>query len=194
MEKITERRCSKCKETKPITEFYRDKYQTGGYSYLCKKCENKKSNKYYHKNQKRKEYIKKSSKRYREHQKRWIKKNKERYNELQRKAWHRRKAKERNLINDFTESEWEACLNYFRNESNQVECCYCGEPTEDIEKDHFIAVSNGGGYTATNIVPACKSCNSSKQDKDFFEWYPSQEFYSEERVDKILKYFNSLRE
>ena len=194
MEKITERRCSKCKETKPITEFYRDKYQTGGYSYLCKKCENKKSNKYYHKNQKRRKYIKEHNKQYREQQKQWIKENRERYNELQREARHRRKAKENKLVNDFTKNDWEICLEYFSNKNGQVECCYCGEPTEDIEKDHFIAVSNGGGYTATNIVPACKSCNSSKQDKDFFEWYPSQEFYSEERVDKILKYFNSLRE
>jgi 5-methylcytosine-specific restriction endonuclease McrA len=194
LEKITERRCSKCKETKPITEFYRDKYQTGGYSYLCKKCENKKSNKYYHKNQKRRKYIKEHNKQYREQQKQWIKENRERYNELQREARHRRKAKENKLVNDFTKNDWEICLEYFSNKNGQVECCYCGEPTEDIEKDHFIAVSNGGGYTATNIVPACKSCNSSKQDKDFFEWYPSQEFYSEERVDKILKYFNSLRE
>ena len=188
------KRCTVCGESKFIESFYKDKYRSDGYSRMCKKCENKKSNKYYHANKKRRKYIKKHSKQYREQQKQWIKENRERYNELQREARHRRKAKESKLVNDFTTNDWRVCQDYFSNKSGQVECCYCGQPAKDIEKEHFIAVNNGGGYTASNILPACKSCNSSKQDKDFFEWYPSQEFYSEERVDKILKYFNFLRE
>ena len=31
-----------------------------------------------------------------------------------------------------------------------------------------------------------RSLNSSKQDKDLEEWYPQQDFYSKERLDKIL--------
>ena len=32
------RRCSRCKEIKPITEFYKDKYRKSGYGYNCKPC------------------------------------------------------------------------------------------------------------------------------------------------------------
>lgn len=36
------RRCSLCGVEKPINDFYRDKYRTGGYSYICKHCSHKK--------------------------------------------------------------------------------------------------------------------------------------------------------
>ena len=39
-------------------------------------------------------------------------------------------------------------------------CAYCSGPFDDLE--HFIPVSQGGGTTAQNCVPACRYCNSSK--------------------------------
>ena len=33
-----EKRCYRCKETKPISDFYIDKYRKDGHRYLCKKC------------------------------------------------------------------------------------------------------------------------------------------------------------
>lgn len=39
-------------------------------------------------------------------------------------------------------------------------CAYCSGPFDDLE--HFIPVSQGGGTTAQNCVPACKVCNGSK--------------------------------
>lgn len=41
-------------------------------------------------------------------------------------------------------------------------CVYCGDKPEILEMDHVIAISRGGEHSATNIVPACKPCNSAK--------------------------------
>jgi 5-methylcytosine-specific restriction endonuclease McrA len=68
-------------------------------------------------------------------------------------------------------------------------CAYCGKE-KPLAQDHFVPLSKGGEYTNNNIICSCKSCNSSKSDKDFFEWYPEQLFYSKEREAKILKYLN----
>ena len=69
----------------------------------------------------------------------------------------------------------------------EYKCAYCGEET-DLEKEHFIPVSKDGDYTIENIIPACRKCNCSKYNSDFFEWYPTYEFYDTDREIHILKY------
>ena len=47
-------------------------------------------------------------------------------------------------------------------------CVYCGRGTEDgvvLTLDHVVPCELGGGNEATNLVTACLSCNSSKQDR-----------------------------
>lgn len=65
-------------------------------------------------------------------------------------------------------------------------CSYCKE-SKPLTIDHFIPLSKGGSDTLGNLLPACWSCNSSKQDKDPLEWYQSQEFYSRKQEQLILK-------
>ena len=48
------------------------------------------------------------------------------------------------------------------------ECAYCGKKATTW--DHIYPVARGGTTTAGNIVPACVSCNSSKRDRNVFEW------------------------
>ena len=76
--------------------------------------------------------------------------------------------------------------NYIKGKFNN-KCAYCGEE-KLLEQEHFIPVNKGGEYTSNNIIPACKHCNSSKQDSNFFEWYPKQDFYSKEREEFILNH------
>lgn len=97
---------------------------------------------------------------------------------------HKRTATLSKLPFSFTESEWEACKKYFDNK-----CACCGKE-EKLTQDHFIAATNNGEYTKNNILPICKSCNSSKLNYSFFEWYPKQSFYNKRREQKILKYLN----
>lgn len=56
-----------------------------------------------------------------------------------------------------TQNEWEAIL-----AAHDSACAYCGSPDRPLEMDHVIALSKGGKHCASNIVPACKPCNSSK--------------------------------
>lgn len=59
------------------------------------------------------------------------------------------------LVSDLTLSEWLGVL-----DEHSHKCKYCGDDYKGM--DHVIAVSNGGGTTKGNVVPACTKCNSSK--------------------------------
>ena len=51
------------------------------------------------------------------------------------------------------------------------ECAYCRTTSpEEWHMDHVIPISKGGPDTADNVVAACASCNTSKQDKDVDKW------------------------
>lgn len=49
-------------------------------------------------------------------------------------------------------------------------CIYCGSE-DNLSLDHIIPLSKGGPDIISNQVYACRSCNSSKGDKDIFYWY-----------------------
>jgi 5-methylcytosine-specific restriction endonuclease McrA len=61
-----------------------------------------------------------------------------------------------------------------------------------LTQDHFIPVAKGGPYTQNNIVPACKRCNSSKNDKDAMEWAAEMPFVRDDVIENILEYFERL--
>jgi hypothetical protein len=52
-------------------------------------------------------------------------------------------------------------------------CCYCGS-RERLTLDHVIASSQGGPDAGDNVVWSCRSCNSSKGDRDLLEWYAAR--------------------
>jgi 5-methylcytosine-specific restriction endonuclease McrA len=53
-------------------------------------------------------------------------------------------------------------------------CAYCGTPAADLtqalHRDCVLPVARGGRYTVTNVVPACRSCNSSKAHDEVTGW------------------------
>lgn len=53
---------------------------------------------------------------------------------------------------------------------NSEFCSYCGEASFQIERDHVLARSLGGGNGSDNLVPSCRTCNSKKADKTFLAW------------------------
>lgn len=61
-------------------------------------------------------------------------------------------------------------------------CAYCGYQStaenKDITLDHVIPKAKGGPTIRRNLVPACRTCNVSKSDKDFKDWYKCQSFFS----------------
>jgi len=48
-------------------------------------------------------------------------------------------------------------------------CYYCGS-RQKIQLDHIIPLSKGGNHSIGNIVPACQSCNLTKQALFLIEW------------------------
>ena len=48
-------------------------------------------------------------------------------------------------------------------------CIYCGDYADTV--DHVIAIALGGPHVLDNLVPACRSCNSSKGSSTIIEWF-----------------------
>ena len=130
----------------------------------------KRSTNFYHKN---KESIMKKQKVYYEN-------HKEKFNMYSAK---RRNLKKNSLVS-LTVEEWNLIKEKFDNK-----CCYCGKE-KPLAKEHFVALSKGGEFTINNIVPSCKSCNSSKGAKLFIEWYPKYYHYSKKREKFILDFLS----
>lgn len=128
----------------------------------------------------RRKHVAENRERYTRYYREWARANPDKCKEKR----HRREAKQKNLAATLTTEQWDRALRHFGNR-----CAYCG--TEgDLQQEHFIPLSKGGEYTRSNIIPACKSCNCSKMDTDFFEWYPKQKHYSKQREERILRYLN----
>ena len=103
----------------------------------------------------------------------------------------RRLTRKKNLKSTLTSKQWEIIKKEFN-----YRCAYCGEKKK-LTQEHFIPICNSGEHTTNNIIPACLSCNSKKQSKDFFEWYPTMKFYSKKREKHILdflKYDNGIQQ
>jgi hypothetical protein len=166
------------------TYVYKSTRKKGKFTSYCKKCSCERSNLW------KKNHPDEVKKKVRE----WKLKNKERYKKicdkykrshpLEVKMSHRRKkARRRSQVHDLTVAQWKKCLEIF-----DYSCVYCGSRDEMLHHEHIIPSVRGGGYTKNNIVPACERCNLSKNSSDVIQWYKSQPFYDEKRLQKIMNY------
>ncbi|MCA9116696.1 MAG: HNH endonuclease [Planctomycetaceae bacterium] len=48
-------------------------------------------------------------------------------------------------------------------------CCYCGS-TSNLSIDHLMPRISNGNDESSNLIWACRSCNSSKQGRDMLDW------------------------
>lgn len=96
-----------------------------------------------------------------------------------------RRAKKSGLVSTLTQDQWEHILNEFNNT-----CAYCGVGDKKLHQEHFVPVATEGEYTQNNIIPACKSCNSSKGKKSFWEWYPTSSCYDKQREKKVMRFLH----
>lgn len=208
---IKEKLCAVCKEWKPeSTEFFymRNKMKPEkGFNSECKQCSIKSIQSRYDK-QKKSDYnkqhydnnydyyIEKAKRNYRnnpdlyhEKDKKWRLKNRDKVNFY---ALKRRLHKK----HDISHEEWDKCKEFFN-----YRCAYCnlhidknyrqyaGESQQtDFCKDHAI---NIGSDKIDNCLPSCWSCNSSKNEMDWTEWYvPENPIYTEINFNKIILWFS----
>lgn len=71
-------------------------------------------------------------------------------------------------------------------------CAYCGEDLSECPEaatlDHIIPRHRGGPSEQWNLVLACARCNSSKSNKEIWEWYCATPFYLEIRASRISQW------
>lgn len=102
---------------------------------------------------------------------------------------NRRRNREEQQGNGLTTDQWLEMMNFF-----DWKCAYSGEyiggkKNQSIRSiDHIIPLVKGGEHEIWNLVPMYRPYNSSKQDKDLEEWYLQQNFYNEDRLNKINKW------
>jgi CRISPR/Cas system Type II protein with McrA/HNH and RuvC-like nuclease domain len=63
-------------------------------------------------------------------------------------------------------------------------CAYCGSE-DNLTIDHIVPQTKGGLDVTKNVVCCCHSCNQSKGHEHWKLWYVQQDFYDEERFNKI---------
>lgn len=83
-----------------------------------------------------------------------------------RRARTARKRKRRmaQVDHDLANSQWLALKECWAG------CAYCGNREDSLERDCVLPISRGGRYTFDNVVPACRSCNSSKSNNEVTSW------------------------
>jgi 5-methylcytosine-specific restriction endonuclease McrA len=69
-------------------------------------------------------------------------------------------------------------------ESWNHKCAYC-DSEDNLTIDHIVPQCNGGLDIKTNVISCCHSCNQSKGHEHWKLWYVQQDFYSENKFNKI---------
>ena len=66
-------------------------------------------------------------------------------------------------------------------------CAYCGDGN-NLTIDHVVPRSKGGTDFTKNVVCCCSDCNQRKGHEPWEEWFLKQEYFSEEKYQKIREW------
>lgn len=210
MEVLNNKKCKRCEEDKPFTEYYtQQKKKASGEEYVyynprCKSCVNELST----------EYRKEHHVEFMEYKKEWVKNNPEKHQgyidkfhsekknqyKIQQKDWrqnnkdvmseHARRYREEKQFK-ISNKEWERCKDYFN-----YTCAYCGISENEAQKLydkglHKEHAMNKGSNDLSNCLPSCTRCNSSKYTEDYTYWYTEDNsIYNDERLKLISDWLN----
>ncbi len=146
--------CTKCGETKALTEFHKKKASRDGLRTQCKSC----------RNVIQKAYCKANPEKVKAGQKAWRETNKEKikvYRNSPRRKFSSYKgdAKQRNIPFLIEYKQFEGFW--------QAPCAYCGAEIETIGLDR---IDSDGPYHIDNVVPCCWPCNHNKGTQTLEEW------------------------
>jgi len=80
-------------------------------------------------------------------------------NQAKRSAAEQRRRANKNLTtsNTLTLAQWEEIKRIYGHR-----CVYCGRKMKQLTQDHLTPLAKQGEHSASNVVPACRSCNSTK--------------------------------
>lgn len=196
--------CSRCNVTKPVSEFRRHRGRPDGYDYICKQCKSEVDKRYYKRNREKiitrvKDNYWQNPEESRKKRRLWTQRNREHVRQWW-KQWysthsvHRRQkirirymAVGSSTITD--EQTWKMILETF-----SYRCAYCGKEGIPLTIDHWIPVTKGGTNDPWNLVPSCKSCNSSKGNRTPLEWLDILKLrgVGDEQISELLSRLRSI--
>jgi 5-methylcytosine-specific restriction endonuclease McrA len=81
------------------------------------------------------------------------------------RAARKRQRRMARVEHDLTPAQWAALKAAW-----MEACAYCGAEGVPLQRDCVLALSRGGRYTLDNVVPACRSCNTSKCNEEVTGW------------------------
>ena len=106
-----------------------------------------------------------------------------------------RRSLEENQGDGITNEQWLEMMQFF-----DWKCAYSGiefsshNEEKDRSIDHIIPLTKGGENEIWNCVPMKLNLNSSKNNNNMLNWYKQQEFYSEERLNKIYEWIKYAKD
>lgn len=80
------------------------------------------------------------------------------------RAARKRRRRMHRVDHDLSDEQWAALKAAWGG------CAYCGVTDKPLQRDCLLALSRGDRYTLDNIVPACRSCNTSKCNDEVTGW------------------------
>lgn len=160
--------CPKCKTEKDLAEFGKDRSRPDGLQRYCKKCCCAYQSKHRYDNKEaisaeRAAYYRKNRRRVLKRMQDWQQENPGAVRALSQ----RRRARLVEAFDDgsVTGESVSAVFEAFR-----CRCVYCGSSGR-LQEDHVVSIAAGGPHIIENIVPACQSCNASKNNTPVEVWY-----------------------
>lgn len=200
------RKCTKCGKWLVASAVNFSKRKGGKYGLhsWCKECrsdcdkkwreENKEKKKTYDKKyyEEHKEYYSKQKKNYYEENKEVIAEQHKKYSKTAQgqavafNGANRRRQREEQRGEGINGDQWLEMMNFFG-----WKCAYSGKNIGSKENqsirsiDHITPLAKDGAHEIWNMVPMYRPYNSSKNTKDLEEWYLQQDFYDEDRLNKI---------
>ena len=185
--------CSRCKQIKTVSEFNKKTSSKSGYNSACRLCANAMKRDMTPEQRERKnaknrlyratnpEAVKKTNQQQYQNKRleriayatKWIDENRELHASYQRKNAH--KHRERNAAYARARRAKKKLNTTYLITLDELKkmvtspCFYCGKIGKS-SIDHVIAIDRGGVDGIGNLVPACKSCNSSKGILTIMEW------------------------
>jgi len=180
------KRCSKCKQVKPVSKFSKNRSTSDGYKYACKACQAAYLEEYYKEH--RGEIAAYSKEYYEVNRDEIVAQHKEyeqtaegrevrrkvgrkyRQTAKGREAWRKAGSTRRALKLGATVGDVNEAAVY---ELSGHACIYCGATT-NLSLDHIVPLARGGAHSEENLVVACRRCNSSKGGKPLVQWLQTQ--------------------
>jgi len=162
--------CTKCNQSKELSSFGILRASSDGRATLCSVCQGQKNKEYLERNretilQKAKDWYSNNKQKKKDYDKFSPKRKEYTKATLKQKsiAYHNYKARKANQTDppgwELTKDFWDTLVQKYDNR-----CCYCRQETK-LTIEHVVPLSRGGKHSASNIAPACGSCNYSKSDK-----------------------------